>query len=49
MGGVYEQGLGDKEQALKRYEHVLMVYPKYVFLDEVRRDIVRLREPGKAE
>jgi tetratricopeptide (TPR) repeat protein len=49
IGWVYEFGLGDERQALKRYEHVLMVYPAYVFLDEVRRDVVRLRAPEKAD
>jgi tetratricopeptide (TPR) repeat protein len=49
MGEIYEQGLGDTEQALKRYEHVLMVYPAYVFLDEVRQDVVRLRGTERTE
>jgi len=40
---VYEYGFGDKERALKMYEHVLMVHPDYMFLDEVRKNVMRLR------
>jgi TolA-binding protein len=43
MARVYEYGFGDRERALKMYEHVLMVYPDYMFLDEVRKNVTRLR------
>jgi len=43
MARVYEYGFGDKERALKMYEHVLMVHPDYMFLDEVRKNVMRLR------
>lgn len=49
IGEVYEFGLADAPRALERYEHVLMAYPEYVFLDEVRREIVRLRNEKEEE
>ena len=43
MGRVYEVGLGQYDQALKEYEQVLMSYPQYAMLDDVRRDVTRVR------
>jgi tetratricopeptide (TPR) repeat protein len=40
---VYEFGYEEYEKALREYEIVLMLYPNYVFLDEVREDVRRLR------
>ena len=42
---VYEYGLGQPELALKEYQTILLKYPSYLFIDEVRKDIARL-EPG---
>lgn len=43
IGRVYEVGLGQYAQALKEYEQVLMSYPQYAMLDDVRRDVTRMR------
>jgi len=40
---IYETELDEKERALNVYEHVLMTYPEYIFMDEVRSDASRLR------
>ena len=40
---VYEVGLGNAALALEKYEDILMSYPHYIFLDEVRADVTRLR------
>jgi len=40
---VYEFGYEQYERALAEYEAVLVDYPEYAFLDEVRRDVRRLR------
>lgn len=40
---VYEIGYEQYERALREYEVVLMTYPDYAFLDEVRKDVRRLR------
>jgi tetratricopeptide (TPR) repeat protein len=40
---VYETGLGNAALALEKYEDILMTYPHYIFLDEVRADVTRLR------
>jgi tetratricopeptide (TPR) repeat protein len=44
IGQVYESGYGNTELALKTYENILVTYPFYIFLDEVRGDVVRLRK-----
>jgi tetratricopeptide (TPR) repeat protein len=44
IGQVYERDLGDVALALEKYEDILLTYPHYIFLDEVRADVVRLRE-----
>jgi tetratricopeptide (TPR) repeat protein len=43
MAALYEYGLEEYERALREYEIVLMLYPDYAFLDEVRKDVRRLR------
>ncbi|HEX6791614.1 MAG TPA: tetratricopeptide repeat protein [Candidatus Krumholzibacteria bacterium] len=52
IGRTYELGLGDYAAALKEYEHVLVAYADYAMLDDVRRDVERVRaatkEPGYA-
>jgi len=40
---VYEKGFNEYERALMEYEDVLVNYPEYAFLDEVRKDVRRLR------
>jgi tetratricopeptide (TPR) repeat protein len=40
---VYEYGYDDEELALEEYKHILLMYPGYIFLDEVRKDIGRLQ------
>lgn len=40
---VYEFGYEQYDKALREYEVVLMLYPDYAFLDEVRDDVRRLR------
>jgi len=40
---IYEFGYEEYEKALREYEVVLMLYPDYAFLDEVREDVRRLR------
>ena len=46
---IYEYGYGNFDVALKEYEAVLIHYPDYTFLDEVREDIKRLRFIVKGE
>jgi len=41
---IHEQGYSDKRLALKTYEDILISFPHYIFLDEVRADVKRLRE-----
>jgi len=43
IANVYENGFGQLERALQEYETVLVEYPEYAFLDEVRKDVRRLR------
>jgi tetratricopeptide (TPR) repeat protein len=43
IAAVYEFGYEEYERALREYEVVLMMYPDYAFLDEVRKNIRRLR------
>jgi tetratricopeptide (TPR) repeat protein len=43
IGRTYEVGLGRYDAALKEYEHVLVAYSKYPMLDDVRRDVQRVR------
>jgi tetratricopeptide (TPR) repeat protein len=40
---VYEVGYGQYQKALEEYETVLLMYPDYTFLDEVRKEVRRLR------
>jgi tetratricopeptide (TPR) repeat protein len=40
---VYEYGYGDLERALGKYEDILLTYPHYLYLDDVREDVTRLR------
>jgi tetratricopeptide (TPR) repeat protein len=44
IGQIYERDLGNVELALAKYEDILLTYPHYIFLDEVRADVIRLRE-----
>jgi tetratricopeptide (TPR) repeat protein len=43
IAAVYEFGYEEYDRALKEYEDVLLNYPDYAFLDEVRKDVRRLR------
>jgi TolA-binding protein len=43
IGRTLEFGMGRYEDALKEYEHVLVAYPDYAMLDEVRHDVERVR------
>jgi tetratricopeptide (TPR) repeat protein len=40
---IYEDGYEQYDRALREYEGVLLNYPDYAFLDEVREDVRRLR------
>ena len=40
---VYEYGYGDRDRALEKYEDILLSYPHYIYLDDVRGDVTRLR------
>jgi tetratricopeptide (TPR) repeat protein len=44
IGQVYEDGYGNMDLALDTYEDILLSYPYYIFLDEVREDVTRIRE-----
>jgi tetratricopeptide (TPR) repeat protein len=44
IGRVYENGYGNMELALDTYEDILLAHPYYIFLDEVREDVTRIRE-----
>jgi tetratricopeptide (TPR) repeat protein len=44
IGNVYETGLGQYDRALHEYEQVLMSYPEYAMLDDIRRDIQRVKK-----
>lgn len=46
IGAIYELRLGDLPMAVKAYERVLSNYPRYLFLDEVRKNIRRLKDEG---
>ena len=41
IGQIYE--VDDLDLALDKYEDILLAYPHYIFLDEVRADVVRVR------
>ncbi len=43
IGQVYEKGLGKYDQALHEYEQVLLTYPEYAMLDDIRRDVNRVK------
>lgn len=43
LGHVYEFGYREYPRALEEYEKVLVSYPDYAFLDDVRKDVRRLR------
>jgi tetratricopeptide (TPR) repeat protein len=43
LATIYEFGYEKYEKALREYENVLLTYPDYAFLDEVREDVRRLR------
>jgi len=43
IGRTYEMGLGRYADALEQYEHVLVAYPDYAMMDDVRRDVNRVR------
>lgn len=43
IGHTYEVGLGRYADALKEYEHILVSYPDYAMLDDVRHDVERVR------
>jgi tetratricopeptide (TPR) repeat protein len=40
---VYEFGYGDRDRALEKYEDILLTYPHYIYLDDVREDVTRIR------
>ncbi len=40
----YERGHDKMQLALETYEDILLTHPHYIFLDEVRKDVTRLRE-----
>jgi tetratricopeptide (TPR) repeat protein len=44
IGQIYETGYARSELALAKYEDILLMFPHYIFLDEVRGDVSRLRE-----
>ncbi len=44
IGQVYENGYGNMDLALETYEEILLTHPYYIFLDEVREDVTRIRE-----
>lgn len=43
IGHIYEIGYGRTDVALETYEDILLMFPHYLFLDEVRADVNRLR------
>jgi tetratricopeptide (TPR) repeat protein len=43
IGQVYEKGLGQYDHALHEYEQVLLSYPEYAMLDDMRRDVNRVK------
>ena len=47
IGQVYELGLGQYDHAQHEYEQILMSYPDYAMLDDIRRDITRVRDLQK--
>ncbi len=47
MGRIYEVGLGRYNDALQEYEKILLSYPDYAMLDDVRRDVQRVRSLTK--
>jgi len=49
VAAVYEFGFEQYERALSEYESVLIEFPEYAFLDEVRKDVRRLRYIVKGE
>jgi tetratricopeptide (TPR) repeat protein len=49
LAKVYEVGYEQYDRALKEFEDVLLNYPDYAFLDEVRQDVRRLRGIVKGE
>jgi tetratricopeptide (TPR) repeat protein len=49
VAAVYEFGFEQYARALSEYESVLIEFPEYAFLDEVRQDVRRLRYIVKGE
>jgi tetratricopeptide (TPR) repeat protein len=43
IGQVYENGYGNMDLALETYEDILLAHPYYIYLDEVREDVTRIR------
>ena len=43
IGRTYEVGLGEYRAALAEYENILLAYPQYAMLDDVRQDVERVR------
>jgi tetratricopeptide (TPR) repeat protein len=43
IGQLYEKGYRNMELALETYESILITHPYYIFLDEVRDDVTRIR------
>lgn len=48
IGHVYEEGFGNDSLALRKYEDILLSYPRYIFLDDVREDVNRVRSRTEA-
>lgn len=44
LGGIYQYGIGDENEAIKIYEDLLAEYPKSIYIDEARERILYLKE-----